>query len=318
MCTRILWNDNGVATVAARTMDWSSSDEPHLWVLPAGLKHGPAAESTDLQWTSRYASAALTMWDAGTSDGVNSAGLAAHALYLDDVAWGGVDGRPSVANLYWVQYLLDTCASVEEVVQRADDVRIYSIPVRGHDMGAHVAVEDASGDSAILEPVADGGRARLVVHHGREHTVMANSPLFDEQLTNLARYRPFGGELPPPGDISSLDRFVRASYYHHYLPTPATAEHALAGIAQIADTVTVPVGAPYDDDGVYPTWWRSAVDLTNGTYYFSGSASPATIWLDLDGVFATAAAAGVRRLDPQQPQLVGEVSDVLEPATLPF
>lgn len=317
MCTRILWNDNGVATVAARTMDWSSSDEPHLWVLPAGLEHPPAGAGSDLRWTSQYASAILTMWDAGTSDGVNSAGLSAHALYLDDVAWGDDDGRPSVPNLYWVQYLLDTYGSVAEVVAHVDDVRIYSIPVRGQDMGCHIALEDASGDSAILEPDADGTRARIVVHHGREHTVMSNSPLFDEQLANRARYRPFGGELPPPGDISSLDRFVRASYYHHYLPAPATADHALAGISQIADTVTVPAGAPYTD-GVYPTWWRSAVDLSNRTYYFWGTASPAAIWLDLDKVFADAAVAGVRRLDPQQPQLVGEASDVLEPATLPF
>lgn len=317
MCTRILWNDNGVATVVARTMDWSFSDEPSLWVLPAGVRHEPAGAPTDLAWTSTYSSAVLTMWNAGTCDGVNSAGLSAHALYLDDVAWGAPDDRPSIPNLYWVQYLLDTYGTVAEVVAHVDEVRPYSIPFRGLELGCHIAVEDASGDSAILEPDADGVRARVVVHHGREHTVMANSPLYDEQLANRAHYRPFGGPLPPPGDISSLDRFVRASYYHHYLPTPASAEHALAGIAQIADTVTVPAGAPYTD-GIYPTWWRSAVDLTNGTYYFWGTASPAAIWLDLKPVFAAAEGAGVRRLDPQQPNLVGEVSDALEPATLPF
>ena len=209
-------------------------------------------------------------------------------------------------------------ASVAEVVARVEDVRVFSTPVRGFELGCHVAVEDASGDSAILEPEADGGRPRILVHHGPEHTVMANSPLYDDQLANRARYRPFGGPLGPPGEISSLDRFVRASYYRHYLPTPATADHALAGVAQVADTVTVPVGAPYDDDGVYPTWCRSAVDLTNGTYYFWGTASPAAIWLDLEPAFASAAPAGTRRIDPQQPQLVGEISDALEPATLPF
>ena len=30
MCTRILWNDNGLAVVTGRTMDWPESTEPIL------------------------------------------------------------------------------------------------------------------------------------------------------------------------------------------------------------------------------------------------------------------------------------------------
>lgn len=38
MCTRVLWSDNGVATVVARTMDWPDSTFPIITVLPRGMK----------------------------------------------------------------------------------------------------------------------------------------------------------------------------------------------------------------------------------------------------------------------------------------
>lgn len=38
-CTRILWNDNKLAVVAGRTMDFPVSTEPVLTVLPRGIEH---------------------------------------------------------------------------------------------------------------------------------------------------------------------------------------------------------------------------------------------------------------------------------------
>ena len=40
-CSRILWNDNKLAVVVARTMDWPESTEPVLTVFPRGAeRHG--------------------------------------------------------------------------------------------------------------------------------------------------------------------------------------------------------------------------------------------------------------------------------------
>jgi penicillin V acylase-like amidase (Ntn superfamily) len=39
VCTRILWNDNKVAVVASRTMDWPELAEPVLTAFPAGAHH---------------------------------------------------------------------------------------------------------------------------------------------------------------------------------------------------------------------------------------------------------------------------------------
>ena len=286
------------------------SDEPDLWSLPAGIERRGKAGGDALIWTSKYPSVALSMWRSGTVDGVNGKGLAAHALYLDDVDWEAPDDRPAVGNIMWVQYLLDSFATVAEVVAAVPEVRIASVPIRGHDMGCHIAVDDASGDSAIIEPI-DG---KLVVHHRREYAVMANSPDYDDQLTNLARYRPFGGELPPPGDITSLDRFVRASYFLHYLPKPANLEEALAGVFRLAANVAVPPGSPYQDGGVYPTWWTAGADLTNLTYYFLGSESPSMTWVELKDV----AGDEVMSLNPRREGLIGDIAGQFRSTTLPY
>ena len=313
MCTRIFWNDNAVAKTVSRCMDWSVSDEPELWFVPRGVTRSGNAGDTSLGWTSNYSSVVVSMWGIGTVDGLNEKGLAAHALYLDleDVEFPAPDGRPALATTLWVQYLLDSFPSVADAIAHLDEVRIFSPDIRGQELGIHIALEDASGDSAIIEPI--GGR--LVVHHGREFTVMSNSPTLDEQLANRSRYRAFGGELPPPGDITSLDRFVRASYFLHYLPEPENVEQAVAGVFQLIANVSVPYGAPYSDGGVYPTWWQSGADLTNGVYYFGSTRSPSIFWVSLDRLRD---GTEVRRLDPRDETLVGEQSARLEPATLPY
>jgi penicillin V acylase-like amidase (Ntn superfamily) len=60
---------------------------------------------------------------------------------------------------------------------------------------------------------------------------------------------------------------VRAAYFLHYLPEPISLDEAVAGVVQLIANVSVPYGAPYADGGVYPTWWLSAADLTNRTYF---------------------------------------------------
>ncbi|GGF29984.1 linear amide C-N hydrolase [Subtercola lobariae] len=313
MCTRIFWNDNQVAKTVTRCMDWAVSDEPELWFVPRGMSRDGGAEQSPHTWVSSYSSVVLSMWGLGTSDGLNEKGLAAHALYLNPEPgmWAGADTRASVSIALWVQYVLDNFATVAEVVAAIDDVRISSKVLRGQDLGVHIAIEDASGDSAIIEPI--GGE--LVVHHGPEFRVMANSPTMDAQLANLARYKPFGGDLPLPGDISSPDRFVRASYFLHYLPEPENVQQAVAGVFQLIHNVAVPYGAPYGDGGVYPTWWEAGADLTNGTYFFMSTRSPSLFWVSLADLKDS---TEVLALNPRDETLVGDSAARFAPAELVY
>ncbi len=97
-CSLIFWNDNGQAVVAARTMDLYVDDQPRLVFLPRGIERRGVAQADAATWTSKYASTVLTAFDAGTSDGMNEAGLSAHLLYLHGAEHEPTDDRPALSN----------------------------------------------------------------------------------------------------------------------------------------------------------------------------------------------------------------------------
>ena len=318
MCTRVLWNTNDIAVLTGRSMDWPESTEPLLVSFPRGRRRDGGLLLTEvvvpdnpLRWTSTYGSLATTVYGLGTVDGLNERGLAVHGLYLRSTDVGPRDPtRPGLHTGLWAQYLLDQAATVAEALALMAEVQLVMIGARGFDATLHLAIEDADGDSAILE-FADGA---LVVHHGREFTVMTNDPTYDEQLTLLAAqdFSHPSSAIALPGNVNAVDRFQRASYYSTLLPKPVGERQAVAGVMAIMRNVSVPFGAPYADFGVYNTEYRSVCDLTHHTYYFELTTSPSTIWVQLDELdFADG--AQVTAVDPYDESLSGDVTERFAP-----
>ncbi|MCK9915138.1 linear amide C-N hydrolase [Microbacteriaceae bacterium K1510] len=310
-CSLILWNTNGQAVLAARTMDLYVDDQPRLVYLPRGIARRGVAGADAATWTSKYASAAMTGFDAGTSDGMNEAGLSAHLLYLHGTEHEPADRRPGVSNLVWAQFVLDNFSTVAEALEGLKQVRIVSTPAQGREWPLHLSLEDASGDSAVIEFV--GGRA--VVHHGKDVTVMTNEPALAEQLANLKRYRLFGGDLPMPGDIDPMSRFVRAASYLKTLPKPDDTVEALGHLAGILRTVTVPFGA-HDTSGgdavdSWPTRWGTIADHTHKVYYVMPANGPNVFWVDLSKFDPRS--ADILAVSAYDAGLSGDVSGQLKP-----
>ncbi|MBY6242121.1 linear amide C-N hydrolase [Methylosinus sp. Sm6] len=305
-CSLILWNTNDQAIVAARTWDLYIDEKPRLAYLPRGVAHLGVAEGNAARWTSKFASAVLTAFDSGSGDGMNEAGLSAHLLYLHGAEYEPADDRPGVANLLWAQYVLDNYATVTEALAGLETVRVVSTKALGREWPVHLAIEDASGDSAVLEFV----KGRLVVHHGKDVTVMTNEPPLDEQLANLKRYIPFGGKLTMPGDIDPMSRFVRASSYLKTLPKPADRYEAVSHLAGVARNVAVPFGALDTSGGestdTWPTRWSTVVDLTHKVYYVMPVNSPAVFWVDFAQLDARS--SKILAVDPYDIGLSGDVS----------
>ncbi len=314
MCSRIFLSTASGMRVACRSVDWYVSDEPVIWALPAGLARRGAPGADALEWTSRHASLAVSGWNATTSEGVNDAGLAAHVLYLEDSVWEEPDARPALGNLMWAQWALDTCATVAEVLASLESVRIVDVPTRGTSLGLHMAVEDRSGDAAVVEVLAGG----VVIHEGRDARVVTNEPPLDEQLAGLGRYAAFGGDEALPGDVDPASRFVRGTYFLDHLPEPADADEALAGAVSVIRSMSVPFGAPSEPFGTYPTWWVSATDIVAGRLIFQSTLSPFAVWLDLPDAIARATGVGPLGVDPLQPGLAGDIAADLSPMTLPY
>lgn len=317
-CSRILWNTAGNPVISARSMDWGHSFIDWMFVYPRGQKMTGGDITNPAEWTSKYGSVVTSVsgyadqygfnWTKdGASDGVNEKGLAVHLLFLDTTKYPAADDRPAISYMRWVRYLLDNFATVGEAVAGMNDIRIEGVKLGEHVLGLHVAIEDVSGDSAIFEFI-DG---KLKVNHGKEYQVMTNDPVYAKQIENLKQYKPFGGSKGIPGDTASEDRFVRASYYLHYLPKPKDSLEAAASIHSVIMNTAVPFGAPYGD-GVYPTWWTTISDLTNKVYYFNWVKNPNTIWVELKK-FDFSANNHVLQLNPRNPALVGEVSGFFEP-----
>ncbi|GEK46235.1 choloylglycine hydrolase [Bisbaumannia pacifica] len=323
-CTRVLWNDNDLAVVVGRTMDWPESTEPVLTVMPRGMERDGGrtgstvtVEENPAQWTSQYASMVTTIYGVGSVDGFNERGLAGHLLYLNAADFGERDpSKPGVQAGLWLQFVLDNAATVAEAIEALDTVQIVMTEAAGHKSYVHMAIEDANGDSAIIEYI-DG---EPVIHHGQEYRIMTNDPTYDEQLELLAQldFSDPSSDTPLPGNVKATDRFQRAAYYSAMLPEPSNEREAIAGILAIARNVSVPFGAPYKDFGIYNTEYRTAINLTDRRYFFELTTSPNVIWAELDG-FGLEAGAPVMTLDPDDIDLAGDVTASFQPAeSAPF
>lgn len=322
MCTRVLWNTNDLAVLTGRSMDWPESTEPLIVAFPAGRERngvhpaGILEDADPARWTSRHASLVTTVYGMGTVDGFNDAGLAGHGLYLNATDFGPRDpAKPAVHAGLWLQYLLDQAASVAEALDLMNGIDVVAVHAHGHDANLHLALEDAGGDSAIIEFAA----GRPVVHHGRQFTLMTNDPTYDEQLALLSRqdFSHPSRDMPLPGNVNAVDRFQRAAYYSALLPTPQSEREAVAGVMAIMRNVSVPFGAPYGDFGVYNTEYRTVTDLTNRTYFFELTTSPSVIWVRMAGLDLTAGAPTLV-LDPYDETLTGDVTDRFAARDIPF
>jgi choloylglycine hydrolase len=224
--------------------------------------------------------------------------------------------KPGVNAGLWAQYLLDNAATVEEALKAMGEIQIVATEARGHKATVHIAVEDATGDSAILEFV----NGKLVVHHGREYRIMTNDPTYDQQLALLKQYdfsKP-SSDTSLPGNVKATDRFVRAAYYAAMLPDPKNEREAISGVLAIARNISVPFGAPYKGFGIYNTEYRTAMNLTNRRYFFELTTSPNVIWADLTK-FDLNAGAPVMVLNPDDIALSGDVTGKFQKAqSAPF
>ena len=304
-------------------MDWPESTDPLLIAFPRGRRRdGGTLAGTDvvgdnpLRWTSRYATLVTSVYGLGGIDGFNEKGLAAHGLYLKSTDFGPRDaGKPGLHAGLWVQYLLDQAATVAEALTLMRDIDVVMVGARGHDATIHVALEDSTGDSAIVE--FDHGKQ--VIHHGRQFTLMTNDPTYDEQLELLSQ-QDFSHpdlNLALPGNVNAVDRFQRAAYYSALLPKPADERQAVAGVMAIMRNVSVPFGAPYGEFGVYNTEYRTVSDLTNLTYFFELTTSPNTIWVRFDELGLTDGGEPVA-IDPYDDTLAGNVSARFAPQQIAF
>ena len=184
-------------------------------------------------------------------------------------------------------------------------------PVSGEDITVHLVLDDAGGDSAIIEHV--DGRPRI--HHHRSFNVVTNSPPFDQQLENLLRFEGLGGDAPLPGSGAADDRFVRAAYYVQRLPEPGSNRQAVAEILSVMRNTSQPFGtSDRDRPNIAPTLWRTVSDLTSGVYFFESTSDPNIVWIQIADLNLSAGAPALKLNLNGEADLVGDVTSRFQPA----
>lgn len=282
MCTRVIWPDAAGAVLVGRNMDFHKDLATNLWKQPRGVTRDDGVEGK-LAWTSKYGSVIATAFDMISVDGMNEAGLGGHVLWLAESTYGTYESsRPALSQAVWLQYFLDNFATVAEAVAwiEATDVQVVQMPdpTGGDPPAIHLALDDSSGDSAIVEYI--NGRAKI--YHSADYHVMTNSPPYDQQLELLERWEGLGGDQPLPGDTLAEHRFVRAAYYAQRLPQPGSQVEAIAGMFSVIRNAAQPFRIP--DPGkpdASQTIWQVVLDLTARRYVYESTTRPNIVWVDL-------------------------------------
>ena len=252
---------------------------------PAGLQKrggqpkGPA-------WTARFGSVTFNQFGRDNPmGGINTAGLVVELMWLDEAKYPAADARSPLGVLEWIQYQLDTAASVDDVLANDEKVRINGqVPL-------HYLVSDRAGRTAAIEYL-DG---RLVAHRDSALPipVLTNSTYRDSLA--FARNR----EGRTPRGSGSLERFARASAELARLEKNAPADPLAAAFAVLQ---SVAQGN---------TRWTILYDQTGGTVHFRTATHDGIRTVHLAGLDFSCS-GGVRMLDLDA-RLTGDVTARLQP-----
>jgi len=316
-CSRLLYKTGNGTYITARSMDWVDPDlTTDLWVFPQGIERNGGGSENALTWTSKYGSVISSFYGTASADGMNEKGLVGNMQYLTESNYGdpAKTGKPTISIGAWLQYFLDNYATVGEAVAAMQDppFTIVSKPVaNGIAAAIHMAISDATGDSAIFEYI-DG---KLVIHHGPQYVVMTNSPIYSEQLKLNNYWDRIGGENFLPGTFSATDRYVRLSYLLKTVENYEDRQLALATAFSLIRGVSPPIGMTSPSRPMSPeTLWRTVADHDAKTYYFDSALFPSVFWVDLNKVDLKPGAKVKTLVISKDNPLAGEVSSQLKEA----
>jgi choloylglycine hydrolase len=136
---------------------------------------------------------------------MNEAGLVVEQMMLFETQYPAADSRPEIDELQWIQYQLDNCSNVVEVVATDGKIRLEqpTVPAR-----VHYLVCDAAGDCATIEFL--GGK--MVCHRGQTLPCHALANGTYEESAAYVRTNPWPtGASARLKDTRSLSRFACAA-----------------------------------------------------------------------------------------------------------
>jgi choloylglycine hydrolase len=192
-CTGITLRAADGAVVYGRTMEWGSFDlKSRVVVIPRGYTftaHTPDGKP-GMTWKTKYGVVGLDCVDKDiVVDGLNERGLAVglfyHPGYADYQQYDPAKAAETLAPTDVGQYLLTTCATIDEVRAAIDRVRVVAVvePALGFAAPVHFLATEPSGRAIVIEYL--NGELKIF---DAPLGVITNSPNYDWHETNLRNY----------------------------------------------------------------------------------------------------------------------------------
>src|SRR3954468_16115106 len=182
-CTTFFLQKNG-QMVFGKNYDWMTG----TGVVNTNLRNLaksslPLDGGSILKWTSRYGSTTFNQYGKEfPSGGMNEMGLVVELMWLAGSEYPAKDDRPGLNVLQWIQYQLDNCTTIDEVVATDKNIRIVSTGTP-----QHYLVADSKGGVATIEFL----NGKMVVHRGNQlpYPVLANST-YESSLNAFKNNKP--------------------------------------------------------------------------------------------------------------------------------
>ena len=219
------------------------------------FKEVTTAEQLDpstLIWISRFGSVTFGQLGANFPDGgMNEVGLFVWEMSLMNTTFIQDKTLPNLFMMHWMQYVLDNCSTVEEVIQCA-----YSIAMDGWNW--HFFVADREGNCASIAFIL----GKPVIHTSEDMPVpvLGNTPYADE-IERLKYYQGFGGSYPASLEDMAVPRFVQAArLLKEYQISQPAVDYAFRVLKQMWRTV--------------PSKWSVVCDPLERKVYFRTDQSP--------------------------------------------
>ncbi|MEJ2628896.1 MAG: linear amide C-N hydrolase [bacterium] len=150
-------------------------------------------------WTSKYGSITINQFGREfPSRGMNEAGLVIGEMTLSETQFPDPDFRTPISLLQWIQYQLDNCATIEEVIATETRIRIEQ-----NEYHSHFLVADSSGNCLSMEWL----NGSLVFH---AHDTLPIKVLTNNTYASCLEYYN-SHTLSSSSDFSSKARFYRAA-----------------------------------------------------------------------------------------------------------
>ena len=284
-CTRVVYEGPEGMIITGRTMDWKEDPQTNLYIFPRGMHRKGAESARTIDWKSKYGSVVAAGYEIGICDGLNEKGLVANLLFLPESIYElENDTRPVMGLSIWTQYILDNFATVDEAIKElSKDTFMIDAPdlPNGVKSRLHMAISDATGNSAILEYL-DG---HITVYEGPQYQILTNSPAYNLQLAVNDYWKQVGGLNMLPGTNKSSDRFARASFYINAISQTSDPAIAIPAVFSVIRNVSVPYGiSTPDSPHISSTRWRSVCDQKDLVYYFEKTVPMAVLHVNLKDI----------------------------------